>query len=856
MVAEIAPQKKFRLNSVLAKCGLATGLIVFLVVAAVEIRAHFSQLEFVSSSIASRGSDVTSLMADQLGGSIKFGNGNAVGDMVKSVLEGSGEEKVGGMVISGNSTVLYETDSQAFDRDSALILAERALSEGVPVFSDDRQIVAKPSFFGDAAVPVGAVVTQWTDELVLARMAAEKTKTLLIAGAIFLGGLGVVMLFVWHSVTRPLSQIDQAMRAIASDDYDIDVPFATRGDEVGDIARSLDKFRLALAAAKETQIVAAFKGAAYEGSTAPMMVVDNEFGVTFVNEACRNLLAKIDFTTLWPSVSDGNWTAASVKDLAPLVRIVENAENNMEAALPFATTCRMGDMHVRLKMNVAKDAEGTVIGAVVEWSDRTESQKNAALLSSIDDNQIRIEFDGTGRCLDLNTNAKAISETPEAFSLQKLLSGLRDGTSSSDLHAKILEGHAWRGKLDVDCKDNHLVLDGTFASVFAPDETLERSIFLATDVTRSENDLRETEAAQKRIAEDQSEVVTALGDHLKRLSEGDLAAQISNAFPEEYETLRRNFNEAVSSLSDAIETVGNNADSIRSEATEITSAADDLAQRTEKQAATLEETAASLNKMTTSVRSTSEGADAASKVASVAQSNAEQGGNVAREAVRAMDMIKNSSMEISKITSVIDDIAFQTNLLALNAGVEAARAGEAGRGFAVVATEVRALAQRSSDAAREINELISASGEHVSGGVDLVDRTGAALNEIVDSVSEISSRVAEIAASAREQSSGLQEINQAVNELDSVTQQNAAMFEETNAASHALTGEADALARAVAKFRLPHRDEGKTSENAALPSAMPAQPVSRAKSAAVSSAGNAALEIDPSLTDDSGWEEF
>lgn len=236
-----------------------------------------------------------------------------------------------------------------------------------------------------------------------------------------------------------------------------------------------------------------------------------------------------------------------------------------------------------------------------------------------------------------------------------------------------------------------------------------------------------------------------------------------------------------------------------------------------------------------------------------AQSNAEKGGEVARQAVDAMDGIKTSSQEISKITSVIDDIAFQTNLLALNAGVEAARAGEAGRGFAVVATEVRALAQRSSDAAREIDTLISSSGEQVERGVTLVDNTGAALASIVKSVSEISKRVSTIAASAREQSGALAEINTAVNELDHVTQQNAAMFEETTAASHALTAEADALAGAVARFKLDRA--------AARPAAQATPAPSEAKVASEpvpATEGNAALKVAPSEAPvaDPGWEEF
>jgi methyl-accepting chemotaxis protein len=428
------------------------------------------------------------------------------------------------------------------------------------------------------------------------------------------------------------------------------------------------------------------------------------------------------------------------------------------------------------------------------------------------------------------------------------------GARSRDLAATILSDDPWHGKIEIMSAQQEItVIDGGFVPVRSRDGVVERFILLGSDVTQVEQEMRDARAQQTQVAEDQNTVVAALGEGLKKLSDGDLESDLTHSFPPDYEELRANFNLAVSSLRVAVGAVTQNVESIRSETSEITTAADDLSRRTERQAATLEQTAAALDELTSSVRSAAEGADAASRMSADAKSNAQQGGDVASRAVQAMDEIKTSSQQISKITSVIDDIAFQTNLLALNAGVEAARAGEAGRGFAVVATEVRALAQRSSDAAREINTLISNSADQVQQGVDLVDRTGSALSAIVSSVSEISERVADIASSAREQSAGLNEINVAVNELDHVTQQNAAMFEETTAASHALTAEADALAKAVAKFHI-----GSTSVVAAPRSlAGDVYSGSATRLSFPASAGNTALATQPeTLTANTGWEEF
>jgi methyl-accepting chemotaxis protein len=379
---------------------------------------------------------------------------------------------------------------------------------------------------------------------------------------------------------------------------------------------------------------------------------------------------------------------------------------------------------------------------------------------------------------------------------------------------------------------------------------------------------------ERRVAEErQNVVVTNIATGLSKLSSGDMTYRIETPFAGDYEKLRTDFNDAMSTLQEAMKVIAANASGIRSGANEITSASDDLSRRTEQQAATLEETAAALDQITATVKKTAAGATQANNVVGAARGDAQASGEVVSQAVAAMGEIERSAKQISQIIGVIDEISFQTNLLALNAGVEAARAGEAGRGFAVVASEVRALAQRSSDAAKEIKALILESSRHVETGVGLVGRTGEVLGQIVGKVSEISGLVAEISASAQEQSTALTEVNTAINQMDQTTQQNAAMVEESTAASHALTHEAEILTQLVAKFEIgaPHPavSTAKTAPATAAKSAAPktspqkkpaAPSVSAntnvatpaAKTAAYSTRGATALKA--SAEED--WQEF
>ncbi|MDR3463950.1 MAG: methyl-accepting chemotaxis protein [Beijerinckiaceae bacterium] len=310
------------------------------------------------------------------------------------------------------------------------------------------------------------------------------------------------------------------------------------------------------------------------------------------------------------------------------------------------------------------------------------------------------------------------------------------------------------------------------------------------------------EATRAEIQRQQQTVVTALATGLDHLANGDLTCQLNQSFSAEYEKLRADFNATAVSLLQAMHAINAAATGINSGSDQIANASDDLSRRTEQQAASLEETAAALNLITDTVNKMAANAGEAAKVVATTRGAAENSGQIVQHAVDAMGKIKESSQQITNIIGVIDEIAFQTNLLALNAGVEAARAGDAGRGFAVVASEVRALAQRSAEAAREIKALISASTTQVDNGVVLVDKTGMALGQIIERIEIMDRLVREISASSKEQASGLAEINTAVGQMDQVVQQNAAMVEESTAAAFALKNETQDLTEMVGRFQI------------------------------------------------------
>lgn len=847
-----------KFNTVLLKISLIAGLMTLAVVVSIEAFERAEMAERMQETVEGRAEHVTETLARQIELSGNDARAPETAELVRESLASSKPSLTNAALYDSSGTVIF-TNGDGRGGDAALELVNEALATGTPATSPDKMTLAYPVRTGQQGASNGVVVTHWEAHTNGAH--GHYGTALVVGGVVFLLALSGISTFVWFAVSRPLSRIGTSMKNISGEDFETGVPYCERSDEIGAIALQLEKFRGRLRCAKAQQRNAALKSAAFVESSAPMMMVDEELKTTFVNPACVALLDDLmpDLAQIWPSAASGDWIGLDVSGISQVATAAALAKGAQRDGAGQTTTLRVGDRHLSIGINAVRDGGPDAIGAVIEWDDTTIAQRNAAIIRGIDNTQARLDFAPDGTCLSVNAVAAAMLDlNPENISAVTL-SGLisqdqKDNRLPVELVAEVLAGQSVHGKITLSGRAGEkLVLDGGFFTVKSSGGSVERVLMLGTDVTESESEKTRILAEKQRISEEQAEIVTALAEGLKRLSAGDLTHELTQAFPREYEELRNNFNVAVKSLREAVSTVTHNVETIRSETSEITTAADDLSRRTERQAATLEETAAALDELTSSVRSAADGANAASRMSADAQSNAEQGGEVAGRAIQAMDGIKTSSQEISKITSVIDDIAFQTNLLALNAGVEAARAGEAGRGFAVVATEVRALAQRSSDAAREINALISNSAEQVEQGVDLVDRTGAALSAIVTSVAEISSRIAEIATSAREQSAGLNEINIAVNELDHVTQQNAAMFEETTAASHALTSEADSLANAVAKFRLG-ASHGSAPRMGAT---TPVHVAQRAPQAMPAVVGNNALKVEENAEPiATGWEEF
>lgn len=512
-----------------------------------------------------------------------------------------------------------------------------------------------------------------------------------------------------------------------------------------------------------------------------------------------------------------------------------SANSNQESAAELLKA----DVAIRSVGSDIADLLDKLAKGVVKGSTQLTDQTNSTIMASLV--IVGIAF-AVGIILALFVASRGIT-TPIARLRERMVS-LAGGETATEI-----DGMARRDEVGQMAKAVQVFRENAIERIRLEQET-------DANRTLSEKDRIEREQQKAREAADVKFAVDNLAAGLSKLSEGDVSYRIGQPFTATLDAVRNDFNMSAEKLQAALTKVAQNASGIGAGADEIKSAADDLAKRTEQQAAAVEETAAALEEITTTVRDSTKRAQEAGLIVSRAKTGAEQSGQVVRRAVVAMEQIAKSANEISNIIGVIDEIAFQTNLLALNAGVEAARAGEAGKGFAVVAQEVRELAQRSANAAKEIKALITTSNDQVQQGVQLVGDTGKALETIVSEVQEINRHVVSIVEAAQEQSSGLQQINTAVNQMDQDTQKNAAMVEETNAASHSLAKEVASLNQLLSQFRLADGTQQPKNQPAPVRSAgdndrYVASPVrALGRKIASSFSGNAAVDTK------GDWREF
>lgn len=627
----------------------------------------------------------------------------------------------------------------------------------------------------------------------------------LVRGAVACLIAGIVVFIIARVLVRQFGQMTLALERLRDGRLDQAVEGTDKRDELGKTARAIEKLRLRLIDNREMEMDNRQKSAAVATSSAALMMTDSDFTIRYMNDALVRLMTDrdADFKSVAPDFSATELIGVNMdrfhKVPEQVRRLLTDPSN-----FPFNTDIRVGDAAIRLHVDPILDEDGQMNGLVLEWVDVTDRRRDQATLAAIDGSQAKAEFALDGVVLRGNDLFREWcgEGAQEGKAFVDHLHDLSNEPVGQKVFDAVRGGETVAGRYRIMLGDEPVILDGGFYPIRDIRNHTSSVVFIASNVTAEHKAKAESDAALHQLMEEQGKVVDALGVGLKAIASGDLTRRVKTPFAGGHDQLRQNFNQSTEHLSDAVRSVVLETSTMRQETAEIVRAADDLAKRTEKQAMTLQETASSLDELTQNVATTAEGTARANQLVAVAKNSAESSGQVVDSAERAMAEIDASSKEVVKVISVIDDIAFQTNLLALNAGVEAARAGEAGRGFAVVATEVRALAQRCSDAAAEIGQLISRSGQHVSHGVELVGQTGGALNEIVGSISEIATFVDEIARAGDEQSRALAQINGAVNQIDHATQQNAAMFEQTSSAAHGLAQRVSSLAEAIGKFKV------------------------------------------------------
>ena len=538
--------------------------------------------------------------------------------------------------------------------------------------------------------------------------------------------LTVLAYFVARSFSKPIIALADTVEKLANGRAVL-IPGLERGDELGDLARSMTQIHQKAEEAARIQT-------AVESSHSELLIADNDGKIIYYNRAMQDLLR--------PSQNYLNASAGNI-DVNRLIGVEAAdlcAQPTETAALRAAVLNGRAPVDIRtafdgrdfvLTATPALDASGRKIGTVVEWEETT-AQSQAARAAA----------------------EARVKEAEIEHQINEVIDAVAGGNFNARLH------------LD----DNRPFIQGLSSGI-------------------------------NRLCDIMAQFLDETGQVLGAMADGDLTRRVKTSYSGCFDELKNSLNVSIEKLATTMNDIIGVGHAIRSAGQEITTGADDLSGRTEAQAAGVEETVATMEEMSANVRANADNAHKANEMAREALRQAEVGGQVVSNAVTAMSKIESGSQRINEIVSVIDAIASQTNLLALNAAVEAARAGEAGKGFAVVAAEVRTLASRCSEAARDIRSLIAGSNTQVVEGVKLVHATGEALQQIVGSVSSVAQTIGAITAASREQATGVEEISNAISQMDEMTQQNAALSDESAAAARSLTQQAESLAQMVGFFK-------------------------------------------------------
>jgi len=581
-------------------------------------------------------------------------------------------------------------------------------------------------------------------------------------------------------------------------------------DEIGELMQALETmqtelFGRILREKNEAQRI----NQALTVSTANVMIADNDFKVIYTNDSVHRLFSRIeaDLRTALPNFAADKVLGSSIDQFH---RNPPHQRQMLTAlSAPHSAEMRVGGRDMRIVATPVRNEQGERLGTVVEWTDLTDQRRAERQIADL------IEAASNGR-LDTRLDVAQLGEgfLPQlAAGINCMLDAIVEPIAlTAQTLKEIAEGRipgpiAREFKGDFAAVKQHLdTCSGVLRAL--QDDTSQLAVAAVAgqldrraDPTRHWGDFRRIVEGMNATLDAIVGPITEVRDVVAELARGNLEREVSRDFSGEFAVLGEAVNGSLSKLRDMVHEIRASATSIGTSAGEIAKGNQDLSARTEEQASSLEETAASMEELTGTVKQNADNARQANQLAASAREEAEKGGSVVASAVSAMEQINESSKKIADIIGVIDEIAFQTNLLALNAAVEAARAGEHGRGFAVVASEVRNLAQRSAGAAKEIKALIQDSVGKVEDGARLVNESGSTLSAIVHAVKKVSDIVGEIAAASSEQSAGIEQVNKAITQMEQVTQQNAALVEESAAASEAMDEESRSLNGLIGFFK-------------------------------------------------------